>query len=221
MYNRNVSCRCLSYYCICCIIYFLLKASDALQFKAKETAGQRKWLQTYKLLTKRAPLFPEIAVEFACLPMVVASFQGMMMIYAPIPGSKAKNTSRDLYNAFLAENAKVASLLQEKCSFIDLLRTYKVETTYPNGAEEPPEYKMKKRSGATVGEGVGKERCALGIRFPFAMLDIFIGAWCAMMVPHRRQEEFMIGGRDIDDEGKIVFKWDDRIPKGAKFTTAA
>ncbi len=38
--------------------------------------------------------------------------------------------------------------------------------------------------------GKNKEKCALGVRFPFEQLDIFIGTWCATMVPHISEDEF-------------------------------
>ncbi|CAE8643932.1 unnamed protein product, partial [Polarella glacialis] len=33
------------------------------------------------------------------------------------------------------------------------------------------------------------KKCALGIKFPYEMLDNFIGSWCAMTIPHSSEEE--------------------------------
>ena len=104
---------------------YVSKASDALAFKSKEWQGQSTWRQTYRLLCKRAPLQPEMAIEFAGLPLMKASFRGET-IYAPIPGSQAKNSSRDQYAGFLKRAACVDSLLGEKQCFLEWAREHKV-----------------------------------------------------------------------------------------------
>eukprot|EP00972_Heterocapsa_arctica_P088274 13016719-Heterocapsa_arctica.AAC.1 len=82
---------------------YVSKASDALVFKTKEAAESggtmhgSSWRQIYRMLCKSAPLQQEMAVQFAGLPLVLASFLGDSL-FAPIPGSAAVNTSRHFYN---------------------------------------------------------------------------------------------------------------------------
>ena len=73
---------------------YVSKASDALQFKSDEAKRHKgtasmasKWRQVYRLLCKRALLEQEIAMEFAGLPMVAASFTG--------PPPRTGNRQRD------------------------------------------------------------------------------------------------------------------------------
>ena len=87
------------------VIGYATKASDALHFHRREAQGQggqteqSHWAQIYRMLCKRQPLEQEISMEFACLPLVLASFTGDDC-YAPVPGSTAINNSRHAYLAF-------------------------------------------------------------------------------------------------------------------------
>ena len=87
------------------VVGYATKASDALHFHRREAQGQggqqqqSQWAQIYRLLCKRQPLEQEIGMEFACLPLVKASFTGTHC-YAPVPGSAAVNNSRHEYLAF-------------------------------------------------------------------------------------------------------------------------
>ena len=71
-----------------------------------------------------------------------------------------------------------------------------------SSGEDQVVFEMKSRGGH--GAGKHKAKCALGIRFPFESLDIFVGAWCAAMIPHASEEEF------APSEG-------DHIPEFAKY----
>eukprot|EP00973_Karenia_brevis_P088015 12207540-Karenia_brevis.AAC.1 len=90
---------------------YTAKASDALVFNKQEStmngnsASQSRWRQIYRMLCKRAPLEPELALEFATLPLMRSSYRGDH-IYSPIPGSTAMNQSRHVYNAFLQWQAR-------------------------------------------------------------------------------------------------------------------
>ena len=87
------------------VLGYTAKASDALRFHRREAQGQGDqqqpslWAQIYRLMCKRQPLEQEISMEFACLPLVKASFTGADC-YAPVPGSTAVNNSRHEYLAF-------------------------------------------------------------------------------------------------------------------------
>ena len=175
---------------------YVPKASDALTFKQKvyRQSGTSQWRQAYRLLTKRAPLQPEMAVDFAGLPLTEASFRGAT-VHAPVPkpeGSRpsaAKNTDRALYEAYLRHQNSIAGYLQagKRQSFIEWARENTVIKKTESG-EDKVVFEAKKRGGHGVGKN--KEKCALGVRFPFEQLDIFIGAWCATMVPHVSENEF-------------------------------
>lgn len=148
--------------------------------------GSSAWQQVYRLLCKRAPLLPEIAVEFATLPLMDESFRGTT-VFAPIPGSTVQNASRDQYLGFLARD-KWASLVAEgdlepgeQWRFVDWARCF--EAVRPDGRRG--DLRVKRRGGGAVAK---KGRCAPGIHFPYELLGIFIGAWCAMMVPHVSEE---------------------------------
>ena len=60
-------------------------------------------------------------------------------------------------------------------------------------------YDKKRRGGH--GAGMHKEKCALGGHFPYELLDIFIGAWCAIMVPHKTESE--LAPREGDDAAPV------------------
>ena len=87
------------------VLGYTAKASDALHFHRREAQGQggqqqqSHWAQIYRLLCKRQPLEQEMNMEFACLPLVKASFTGADC-YAQVPGSVAVNNSRHEYLAF-------------------------------------------------------------------------------------------------------------------------
>eukprot|EP00973_Karenia_brevis_P035404 4880835-Karenia_brevis.AAC.1 len=105
-------------------------------------ASQSRWRQIYRMLCKRAPLEPEMALEFATLPLMKSSYRGDH-IYSPIPGSTAMNQSRHVYNAFLQWQARVDSLLAKPVKFVEWARAYAVETTkQPDGSLS---YKLRER----------------------------------------------------------------------------
>ena len=88
------------------ILGYVGKASDALQFRTKDgrctgrgPQEETRWRQIYRLLSKRSPLEQEMTMDMACQPTVRSSFTGAF-VHAPVPGSKALNNDRHLYNAF-------------------------------------------------------------------------------------------------------------------------
>ena len=166
-------------------------------------------------MCKRAPLEAEMVVEFATLSLMKSSYIGDH-IYAPIPGSKAKNNSRGTYDAFLGlQRSRVDHQLHGPIAFIDWARAHIVETV-PDRRDPRNPNKFEHRISDRISPG--QRRTALGVSFPFELLDIYIGAWCAMFVPHRKQEELMLcvknphlpSGFDIS-----------RVPDGTHFLQAA
>eukprot|EP00973_Karenia_brevis_P001212 166386-Karenia_brevis.AAC.1 len=200
---------------------YTAKASDALVFNKQEAtasgtpASQSRWRQVYRMICKHAPLEQEMALDFASLPLMRSSYRGEH-IYAPIPGSAAFNRSRCVYNAFLQKQADVDCQIMwnaylhkqgpEPPTFIEWARAHAVEQfRAPDGGLS---YKVRKRG--IRGRGANKERTALGVSFPFELLDIYIGAWCAVFLPHRKEEEFL-----LDKDEKAL------APEGTKFLKAA
>ena len=171
---------------------YISKASDALSFKMKEyrQVDTTHWRQTYRMMCKKAPLLPEMALEFAGMPMMEASYRGSC-IYAPTPNidksnaDASRNISRALYEAYLREQATIVGTLKKQ-SFIEWARENTVLKFSADGDELV--YQKKKRGGHGV--GMNKALCALGVKFAFEGLDIFVGQWCAMMIPHASESEF-------------------------------
>ena len=66
---------------------YAAKAEDSLQWKTREYGSRlldHKWLTTYRLLCKRAPLQPEMFVDFFNYPCMIHSFQ-FSTVYASVP----------------------------------------------------------------------------------------------------------------------------------------
>ena len=194
---------------------YISKASDALKFKANvatesgEAASAASWRQIYRMLCKSAPLQQEMALYFGAAPPIRASFLGGNL-FAPIPGSKAVNNSRHIYNAYLRRDAD-ADGEGSPMSFIDWARLRRVIVHRSQEEEENNTsycYEVKLR--AERGVGSRRERCALGIRFPFELLDIYIGSWLSVFVPRRSEEEVL-----LSDEDRA------RTPEGSRFVAAA
>ncbi|CAE7241020.1 pif1, partial [Symbiodinium sp. CCMP2456] len=155
---------------------YVSKASDALTFYApqatREGSAQEtsKWRQTYRLLCKKSPMEQEMLMEFAGLPMVKHSFSGVTL-FAPIPGSRAANSSRDHYNTYhyqfyLTADSDVCGC-SRKMSYMQWLRRYRVVDA---------EKKIVRRRTAY---GPAKDACAIAMSFPFELLDIYVGAYAA------------------------------------------
>ena len=158
---------------------YLTKASDALQFHAKQAqdSGSHggEWRQTYRLLSKRSPMEQEITMEFAGLPMVKHSFSGLDM-FAPIPGSKAKNAARrryDVYQFYLTQSPQTFGCAQHM-TFIQWLRKFRLAST------QETDFTVLPRNQA--GPAAGKS-CGVAMSFPFELLDIYVGAWAASCLP--------------------------------------
>jgi hypothetical protein len=100
---------------------FTLRVQKGSQSGANEN-NQSKWRQVYRLLCKRSPLEQEMAMEFACLPMVRTSFTGEH-VYAPVPGSFAVNNDRHAYMAY--QQRLVASMERDRMPEEELPREEK------------------------------------------------------------------------------------------------
>lgn len=194
----DVQCSTSSHCLLRYVAGYVSKASDALQFTRREAGGgaqageESRWAQVYRLLCKRPPLEQEMCLEFACLPLVKASFTGDDC-FAPVPGSNAVNHSRHAYNAFqqcLRDNH--VSVRADQPSFIQWLRGWQVADVRKRPGEEGEDahyvYKVKQRNLAGPGRG---KCCAVGMTFAFELLDIYVGQWAATFLPGQREERLV------------------------------
>ena len=191
----DVQCSASSHCLLRYVAGYVSKASDALQFTRREASGgaqageESRWAQVYRLLCKRSPLEQEMCLEFACLPLVKASFTGDDY-FAPVPGSTALNHSRRAYNAFqqCLRDGHV-SVRADQPSFIQWLRGWQVADVRKRPGEEGEDaeyvYKVKQRNIAGPGRG---KCCAVGMTFAFELLDIYLGQWAATFLPGQREE---------------------------------
>ena len=85
------------------------KASDSLTFHITESEShgsqsRSAWATTYRMMTRRAPLEPELTLEMMGLPLMDQSFQ-RDTLYAPIPTlpgkAKPTNNHRRVYEMYL------------------------------------------------------------------------------------------------------------------------
>ncbi|CAK0851570.1 unnamed protein product, partial [Prorocentrum cordatum] len=163
-----------------------MKGSDALQFQSRESEAENcsAWRQTYRLLCNKAPLEPEMTVEFATKPLMLASYRGRHL-HAPLPRDRTApdesrvNDGELLHRAYLERDLReeVAPAIgdarpSQELSYIQWARERKIH----NGRAAPSQPRR--------GRGADKSMQALAVRFPFELLDNFVGAWRAMFLPH-------------------------------------
>ena len=210
---------------------YVSKASDAITFSGADAGTCSRWRQIFRLMCKKAPLVPEMTVAFAMLPLMKASFRSDSL-HAQIPRTAAEkairvantrapkreldsdaaeknrqNYSRRMYDAYLTAQKDVDQRLQHEAGmprvpFLPWARKYTIEKKDGHDAWTP-----KERGGH--GAGKNKARCAVGISYPYELLDNFLGAWLAMNKWHRCEEDL------------ARYKDDPAIPEGAKFLKAA
>ncbi|CAE7394315.1 pif1 [Symbiodinium pilosum] len=144
---------------------YFSKASDALQFSREQAHHAGSPTETSKW-RKKSPMEQEMLMEFAGLRR---SFSGHA-IYAPIPGSTARNSSRDqylVYQYYLKEQ-KDGLGSAHGLSYIEWLRRYRVV--------DANQHTVARRNVAGPARSCD---CGVAMTFPFELLGIFIGAWAA------------------------------------------
>ena len=201
---------------------YVSKASDALKFRATEAASSMStWRQVYRLLCKKSPLEQELIMEFAGLPMVLHSFTGCHL-FAPVPGSAAKNSSRDFYEAYQqllkAQEPSARSREAKSLCFMQWLRRYNVQLHGSRGPETS--YVITQR--AQRGRGAGKD-CGIAMKFAFELLDIYIGSWAAVFMTG--MDERRLSPFDTQDYPDGFLKEQERrrsfpAPEGCEFLKA-
>ena len=166
---------------------YVSKSHDSLNFSrdAKEHGGsgdkRSRWLQVFRMLRKRCLMWQEISLDMAGLPLLRASFTGER-VYAPIPGSAAQNRSRFTYQAFLDAKAESSRCM----SYIQWVRKYRCE--FAAGDDSGRSCRVKLRNVAGPGRN---KRCAVAMRLPFELLDIFAGAFASAFFLYDAEEELI------------------------------
>ena len=153
---------------------YVAKASDAMQFSKHQSLGEGHWRQAYRLLCKKSPTEQEMLMEFSGLAMVKHSFSGVD-IFAPIPGSRASNSSTRQYRAYqhhLHHQDEEGDA--RELTFIQWLRQFQLTT------DDPQDMSVHRRNIA----GPSRNKIAgVAMHFPFELLDIYLGAWAASCLP--------------------------------------
>ena len=154
---------------------YTAKASDAMDFRLDQHTASEvsyQWRMCYRLLCKQVVCVPEIMAKFASLPLMIRSFQVEPLV-APTPNrgrTMAHTEGGRQYQAYLKHwcGESVMSLRVVSLSFIN--------------------WKRKYTHGATgLRERDAKCTVAIGMRFVFELLDIFIGQYVAIFLPHYEQ----------------------------------
>lgn len=185
---------------------YATKAADSLQFKSQEYAAKsgqdNKWLCTYRLLSKRSLLEPELVLDMATLPMIVHTFLSETL-FAPIPdpSKPVSNDSRKLYMAYLRRGATLdaySTTASLDMTFIEFVRLFKLD-----GNNHGEDFKVKVRVTGR-GKQAKKNTVAIGIGFAWELLDIYIGQFCAMFIVHSDPNEFM-PAIEVPDGSKFLY----------------
>ena len=102
------------------------KASDSLAWKSADWTmdlGNNKWLQTYRLLCKRAPLVPEMIMDFTSMTFMKHTYP-TDLLYAPLPcrlHQQFQRTTQSLMEPYGKEFGKDHTLKQGKGRFVPQL----------------------------------------------------------------------------------------------------
>ena len=174
------------------------KASDAMDFRVsehyKDTETNAAWRQTYRLMSKRAPLLTEVYVSMKKLSRMMRTFLADTLCPI-IPGkidldSEKATRHHRTYKAYLqlgahkhSADARVAAPmtlaqgLQEQ-SFLEYCR----DNRWDEKARKP-----KKRTYTTT----KCRNCAVGVKFEFELYDNFIGQFASTFFPHTKQMDFL------------------------------
>ena len=145
---------------------YVSKASDCMLLPTltPERSSSASWKQVFRLLSRRTPMWQELALDFAGLPLVLTSF-GALKLLLPSQDSKDDAVSTLIYKAYLARTE------HHELGFLNLFR--KVIVKIQNG-------KIIDTRPRPPGDKV-----AVSLTFPFEFLDLFAKAWAMAFVKIR------------------------------------
>ena len=151
---------------------YTAKASDAMNFRLDQHASadsSHQWRTCYRLLSKQVLCVPEVMARVASLPLMVRSFHVEPLV-APTPKKERDMTHTQGGRRYLAYlktwgGDGAMPLLTITSSFINWSRTYSLST-------EGPRLRSSTRT------------LAIGVRFAFELLDLFIGQYATVFLPN-------------------------------------
>ena len=156
---------------------YLGKASDAMDFRLREhlrSGESHRWRMTYRILCKSSPCVPEIFVDWSGLPLIRRSFQ-VAEVYPPVPRPDMdlrQNDSYKLYAHYLKSATETDGVRRLSRSFLVYARHFRLQ----QDAAVP----RRPRAGQMVG---------VGVRFAFELLDVAIGQYGVMFLPHTSPDQ--------------------------------
>ena len=159
------------------------KASDSLAWKSGEWTmdlGNNKWLQTYRLLCKRAPLVPEMIMDFTSMTFMKHTYS-TDLLYAPLPhyvqlvgdawlidGERAilGKDHRKLYENYLLRKATLGGRWNRtRMNFISYARRVFYDSA-TGGVSKYPNKRVR------------------AVNYAFELYDHYVGQFVAMNYPH-------------------------------------
>ena len=144
-------------------------------------------------------------IDMATLPLMIHSFLSDTL-HAPVPDPDKTdgNNSKKLYAAYLQRTATIQAYAGPKpimeLTFIEFARIYKLASCNEDGT-----YTVRLRISGR-GKHATKNSTAIGVRFAWELLDIYVGQFCAMFIVHNSKSEF------------VTTK---KVPDGAKWLSGA
>ena len=160
------------------------KEHDSLSFSLSQHSKNEenwKWKMTYRILCKSAPGIPEVYMASGDCAAMQRSFMREHVFAVGPDGHEAlaKNRSILLYDTYLAHklegDPKIVRMPFIEYARIAQLSEDKKKGTARNFAAGP-------RRGCTV---------AVGIRYKYELLDLYLGQFSASQFPHRKSSVFV------------------------------
>jgi hypothetical protein len=196
------------------------KASDSLSWKSKEWASDlnnSKWLQCYRLLCKRAPLVPELVLDFSSKPMMIHTFS-CAPLYAPLPhcvrlvngqewmdGKRPilGGDHRKLYNCYLKRTGVILPNVDARTmSFLDYARVFRYDAATDTHVRRFAEQ---------------DRRCAVGVNYAYELYDNYIGQFVAMNYPHFKRHLLWL---EVGDN-HLLCREPGVVPENTRFLSGA
>ena len=181
------------------------KASDSMDFRVSQHYQDKEahaaWRQTYRLMSKRAPLLTEVYLSMKKRPKMMRTFL-IDTLCAIIPGKvdlDSDNATRhhQMYKAYLQRGNTHEKLVAvgiknvhgtQSQSFLQYCRHWR----WDDKTRKP-----KWRSYATT----KCRNCAVGVKFEFELYDNFIGQFATTFFPHTKELDFL----DPMDRGCLLY----------------
>ena len=187
---------------------YTAKASDAMSWRASQYGdiNDSQWLRTYRMLTKRAPTGPEMAVDLAMVPLMLHTYE-QAATYAQVPFTRSgfgeigrldidtpksrpipDTVHRKLYDLYLDREQQPRlppDAVGFQGSFAEFVRIYRYDASKQRGVRRCQSVHGKKRQG-----GSGEVSCSVGWSFSWEGQDNFVGQFMSTFVPHDKTNDW-------------------------------